>query len=461
MNQREQLIFDAFNDPAQGFISASRLYRKLRDQYPNLGFTVKEVHNVVSRIARQQQFQPMTGSIDSRYDSIWAPAIRDSYQVDLADMANLKKQNSGVSFIFICIDVHSRYALWLTCKRKSIEFVKPCFEAVFALTGVPNNITTDFEAAVLSNEVQQYLTSLNIKHWPVKDEKKRNNSMVERNIRTMRELLHKAFASYGTRRWTGPMLPAVNENYNNSYNRMIKATPISVWNGTTDNAQVPKQHAYPFKIGDQVRVRKVVGFKDPLLKTSTMKTWTKAVYTIVARDGRRFVAQNNKSRARTPRMGYELQLVPANTLEFTPPKDSIYSTKKQTGTEARMERTALQREQELARETSIKPMCSQHSSALQHVKQPQHQQPPRQPSSPPNENGQHPNQTTALVLTSLWTVASLKAKSSTEYDGVATQRTTTHGNHERTWPIHVRAVCPSQPFASLKPSSRIYEINTI
>ena len=39
MNAREQIIFDAFNDPAQGFISASRLYRKLRDEHPNAGFT--------------------------------------------------------------------------------------------------------------------------------------------------------------------------------------------------------------------------------------------------------------------------------------------------------------------------------------------------------------------------------------------------------------------------------------
>lgn len=312
MDAREQIIFDAYNDPKQGFISASRLYRKLRDDHPNLNFTPREVHALLERIARKQQFQPLNSTIDKRYDTIWAPQIRDNYQVDLADMANLKRQNDNVSFICIVLDVHSRYALWLPCKNKSIEYVKACLEAAFTLMGKPKNITSDFEAAVLSNEVQEYLTSLDIRHWPVKNEKKRNNSMVERNIRSLRELLQKAFASYGTRRWIGPLLPAVNENYNQSYNRMIKATPIDVWNGVADNAQVPKQHGYPFKVGDQVRVRKVVGFKDPLLKTSAMKTFTKAVYTITGRDGRRYVCQNNKTGATTARMGYELLLVPSN-----------------------------------------------------------------------------------------------------------------------------------------------------
>ena len=71
----------------------------------------------------------------------------------------------------------------------------------------------------MSSDVQKYLTSLDVQQWPdmarqKMDEKKRNNSIVERNIRTMRELL-KAFVSYSTRQWIGPMLAAVNENYNN------------------------------------------------------------------------------------------------------------------------------------------------------------------------------------------------------------------------------------------------------
>ena len=77
----------------------------------------------------------------------------------------------------------------------------------------------------------------------------------------------------------------------------------------------------------------MVGFKDPLLKTSAMKTFTKGVYTITGRDGRRYVCQNNKTGATTARMGYELLLVPSNTLEFVAPEDSINTTKLQTGKE--------------------------------------------------------------------------------------------------------------------------------
>jgi hypothetical protein len=341
----ENLIHQAFNDPKQGFISASRLYRKLRQQTP--GITFKEVNDVLAREVRKQQFQPLPRP--AKFDTISAPYPRANYQCDLADMQNLKGFNDGVGYVCLVIDVYSRYALWLPCRSKTIASVKACLEGAFQTMGTPDNLTTDLESAILSNEVQQWLTTKGVKHWGAHAENKRNAALVERNIRTMRELMTKAFASWGTRRWLGPMILSLNENYNNSVNRMTKATPLELWRGEI-SSQVPVIQDSDFAVGDRVRVAKQVGFKDPLGKTSTMKTYSKAIYRVVRKDLRRFVCKNEKSGAETARMAYEMIKVPDKSLEFTAPKDSIYTTRVQTGKEAKAAKMQRLIDLELLRE---------------------------------------------------------------------------------------------------------------
>jgi hypothetical protein len=346
MNPTEQLVFDAYNDPREGFVSASKLYKKLKLQHPNIKWT--DVNNTLKQISRRQQFEPLG---KRTYDKIWAPLNRDSYGIDLADMMQVKSENGGVGYIFLCIDFHSRYALMLPCKDKTIASVKSCLQSIFDTMGKPLSIVSDFESSILSHEVQDWLNQEGVKHVPVKQERKRNNALVERLIRTMRELLAKAWAAYGTRRWIGPLLVAVNENYNNSVHRALKTTPQAIWSGSEISTEMPVRHVYGFQIGDLVRVAKVVGFKDVITaKASQSKTYTKQIYTITGRVGRRYICTNPKNGATTERMGYELQLVDGEPLEFKPDKDSIYAKRPITGKEAKAMRTQLQNEAALKRD---------------------------------------------------------------------------------------------------------------
>ena len=344
---RQQIVADAWADPAMGYVSADRLHKKLQITHSYLDLKAKEVQDVIDRLPRAQQFR----TSKKHYDTITAPWPRFSYQIDLADMANYKAQNNNVSFCFLCIDVYSRYAMWIPCKNKSIATVKACLNIVFLTMGKPLNITSDFEASVLSNDVQAWLTSQDVKHWPVKEERKLNNMIVERNIRTMREMVAKAFANLGTRRWVGPLILALNESYNNAVNRMTKATPFALWNGDAVSAQQPVTRSYPFEIGDRVRVRNQKGFKDTFAKTSAMKTFTKAVYIITGRINRRFICTNPATGATTDRMGYDLLLVPKDTVEWKLNNDGLYTKHKQTGKQAKAARSKRYVDQELQRES--------------------------------------------------------------------------------------------------------------
>jgi len=340
-----QIIRDAYIDPKRGFVSAATLFNRLRGAHPTL--KLEDVKDVLDRIDRKQQFQPIP---KPKFDTISASKPRDAYQIDLADFSQLKRQNDNSSFIFVCIDVHSRYALWLPCKTKSIRDVRACLKAVFATMGHPKNITTDFESSILSNEVQDWLTSLGISHWAVTGVYKRNNAMAERNIRTLREMLTKMMATLGTRRYIGPLLAAANENYNSKIHRMIKATPHNVFNGVDKSQQIPIHQLHSIPIGAKVRVSKIDGFKDPLAKQSALKKWTKSIYTVIGFERRRYICKSDDTDAITKRMGYELQVIPSDTVTLYPSKNSVYTAKPQSGKAARAERTALQNEAALRRD---------------------------------------------------------------------------------------------------------------
>lgn len=111
------------------------------------------------------------------------------------------------------------------------------------------------------------------------------------------------------------------------------------------------RHLYNFQIGDKVRVAKVVGFRNPITaKASQSKSYTKTIYSITGRVGRRYICTNPKNGATTERMGYEMMLIDSEPLEFKPTKDSVYTQRPMTGKEAKAAKMQRLIDLELQRE---------------------------------------------------------------------------------------------------------------
>jgi hypothetical protein len=92
--------------------------------------------------------------------------------------------------------------------------------------GMPKNLNTELEAAVMGREFQEYLRKNNVTHYPVDPQKKRNNAIVERINRTLREMI--TMYSQDTKNWVG-VLGEILENYNNNTHvGTIKAIPAMV-----------------------------------------------------------------------------------------------------------------------------------------------------------------------------------------------------------------------------------------
>jgi hypothetical protein len=69
--------------------------------------------------------------------------IDDTWQIELADMRNILKHNSGHRYIITCIDVFSKYAWALPIKNKQAATVKLGFEKILESTRQPKHLQSD------------------------------------------------------------------------------------------------------------------------------------------------------------------------------------------------------------------------------------------------------------------------------------------------------------------------------
>ena len=88
--------------------------------------------------------------------------INEIHSADLVDMVKNSKINKGYKYIFINIDVFSKYAYAFPLKSKKIGDIKPCFEKIFK-KNKPKYIWSDKKPAFLSKEMKEFFKNNDVK----------------------------------------------------------------------------------------------------------------------------------------------------------------------------------------------------------------------------------------------------------------------------------------------------------
>ncbi len=123
----------------------------------------------------------------------------------------------------------------------------------------------------------------NIHLWYSSVGQDNKNSIIERFHRTLRNLILK-YKMASSKPYINILLQLVN-NYNKSYHKTIKDTPIHIWNGKSKNNQPIERIYYDFQEGDRVRH---INEKNTFDKKSSMNTYTKKIFTITRIEGRSY-----------------------------------------------------------------------------------------------------------------------------------------------------------------------------
>ncbi|RWS18284.1 hypothetical protein B4U80_06165 [Leptotrombidium deliense] len=169
-------------------------------------------------------------------------------------MIPYEKENEGFKYLLTCIDVFSKYSWGIPIKNKKAEDVIEGFNIIFKQR-IPNKLQTDLGKEFYNSKFAKLMKENNINHFSTNSPLKA--SVVERFNRTLKEKMWKVFSQNNNHEWIS-IIDDLIYNYNNSFHRSIKMTPIEASIGKNEEkvrfslySNVSKMKVAKFNIGDK------------------------------------------------------------------------------------------------------------------------------------------------------------------------------------------------------------------
>ena len=208
-------------------------------------------------------------------------AIDDQWQMDLADMNQIQRQNGNHRCTLTCIDILSRYAWARPLKTKSGNEVAAAIADIFESGRKPRRIQTDQGREFFNPAVKKLLSDNDIELFSVKSPVKA--AMVERFNRTLKSKIWRMFTSRNNHKWLDD-LPKLVYSYNNAKHRTIAMKPANV---NKDNAMLVWERLYAkdkrnvstmkgIREGDVVRISAAKG----QFEKGYLPNWSREEFTV-------------------------------------------------------------------------------------------------------------------------------------------------------------------------------------
>ncbi|XP_033755026.1 uncharacterized protein LOC117337977 [Pecten maximus] len=298
--KEKRLIDGVYYDLNNGgaFLSPTKVHQVLKSR----GFNSPGLYKIRRYIQSLDDYslqKPVKRSFKRARVEVSGPY--EEFQADLADVSNLSKQNGGIRFLLVVIDVFSRF-LWVEpIKTKTTKDVLDAFRKIIDRSKKPKRVYTDAGKEFTGNLMKQYCKDNGIKCFISLNEKKA--SVVERLIRTLKTMMYRYFTKYRTYEYADKL-----QDFVKSYN----ATPHSSLNGITPKdvnktneadlfayMYLRKKHTRPsvrktvqkpkfrFKIGSLVRISHL---KQPFTR-AYQQQWSSEIFKVKKRFLRQGIPQ--------------------------------------------------------------------------------------------------------------------------------------------------------------------------
>jgi hypothetical protein len=233
------------------------------------------------------------------YNSFIADRCYEEYQMDLFFFQDLEKESGQKQpSALLMVDIFSKYCVVVPTKTKQpddvLEAIKECIKDHQAK---PESIYSDEEGAFVSNKVQSYFRSEEIRHIITRG----HAAVAERTGRTIKDLLYRRVDGQDNPIWTDHIKAVLN-----TYNKKMvhSATGFTPYEGrlakhrmeikTRLELNAKRKRKYPnIAIGDKVRLYKKKG---PLDK-ERVGVWSKdlhEVLDITESEGQKFYKIKNR-----------------------------------------------------------------------------------------------------------------------------------------------------------------------
>ena len=265
---------------AASFTGLDKLYRTAKNYFPSV--TRKEIRKWAESNLSYSLHKPSRRTF--KRNKVYAPEIDSLWEADLAFVRDTAKENDGVNYLLVVIDVLSKYVWLRPMKNKTSQSLIKAFDSVLSEGRKPERLRTDKGTEFLNESFQQYLKKKNIQFYTANNEPKA--SVVERVNRTLKSKLYRYFTAVNSLRYIDVLQDLV-DSYNNTYHRSIGRAPatVSLLNVGDVRRKLygkisptsPKK--FKFNVGDHVRL----SLRKRLFKKGYKMNWTEEIFQITKR----------------------------------------------------------------------------------------------------------------------------------------------------------------------------------
>lgn len=277
-----KLISQTYYDPNTGYVGAKKLHEKLKKK----GVTMKEVETFLEK----QEVVQINKKNVGKQGSFIPLHPKQQYQIDLIYLENTHLNNA--SYGLVTIDIFTKIIDVQLIKKKTAVEVSDAFKKTLDIMGTPNCIMSDEGAEFTASEFQKLLKDHHIEQLFTKT----HAVFAERVNRTIKEMLSKYLQASNSKTITN-VLPKIVDNYNNSYHKSIKMTPveaakpkneITAWKNIQSVSTI-KEYP-PLSSGDFVRVP----IKQKTFQKGYQPKFSKTVHKVLQKKDHYYYIDNNE-----------------------------------------------------------------------------------------------------------------------------------------------------------------------
>ena len=216
---------------------------------------------------------------------IFSPNVDRIWTMDLMVVDKYSKQNKNYNYIFVILDIFSRYAWAHPLQRKTGEEVTAALRYIFRKSGRrPTRIWSDDGKEFFNSKVQGLLHKYGITLYSSFNEPKA--SIAERFIRTLRRKIETQYIVTQSTVWYKALQGMIDE-YNSEFHKSIGMSPNEAIKPENYAKVYEKQYSKgskikqskksPLKIGDKVRI----SLHKRLFEKGSTANWSEEIFRIV------------------------------------------------------------------------------------------------------------------------------------------------------------------------------------
>jgi len=208
--------------------STVSLYKYVQTKYANIKRT-----DIQTFLASQKGHQMAKGEKKIIRRPIIARYPNQIWMIDLPDVSSLGKSNYGWNWIFVCVDIFSRYCWLERLKVKEAKETTRCLKAVIERAKVQCKQIRSDNGQEWMGEFAQFCEDKGIPVIKSQSHSPTQQSVVERVNKSIRSIMRFMFVRNGNKKWYDK-LPEMESSKNNEYNGRLKAIPNQVWTPTVE-----------------------------------------------------------------------------------------------------------------------------------------------------------------------------------------------------------------------------------